>query len=210
MAIAKPKMESRVVMFRMDYEIIKRVYKYSISVGINDEELSFLMGKRNKYFFELLAPTEKAKLKTEQLDCLPVILGVSIRDLVPNDIRPGENVTIHSSKRVSEKKVTYKHYVVFADGNQSGDIIWVKKIVKGYRKKLNEVLHSEMLILIESGYLDRPRTALELYLELKKDSIEFKPVDLRKSLAFLLSRKQTGPVNLKCEIVNARFVYYKG
>lgn len=73
-----------VVMSRIDFEIAKRVYERILDLGMDDEEVSFLMGKRNKYVFDILDPTEKDKFKTEQLDYLPTILKTSIQSLVPD------------------------------------------------------------------------------------------------------------------------------
>lgn len=197
------------IMSRMDYEIIKRVYTYAIFIDLSDEELSFLMGKRNKYFFDLLDPTDKDKLKTEQLDILPTILGVPIRNLVPNDVKAAEDVVIHSSKKVSTVKLTYKHYVVFADGTRSENITWTKKFVKGVRKKLNLELHGAVLKLLNNGYFDQRRSALELFIKLRSEALIFKAAELQKSLAVLMNKKRNQQVLLKCETKNSRLVYLK-
>ena len=200
-------MDSRVVMSRMDYEIIKRVYECALSIGLSDEELSFLMGKRNKYFFDLLDPTEKDKLKTEQLDILPAILGIAIRDLVPNDVAAGEDVIIHASRSVTPLKVIYKHYVVFSNGSRGPVITWTKKLVKGLRKKVNVELHQRVLDLLESGYFNERRNALDLLLVLRGNGLLFSPAELQKSLAVLMNRKGGRHALLACQSENSRYFY---
>ncbi len=202
-------MDSRVVMSRMDYEILRRVHERAVSIGLGDEELSFLMGKRNKYFFDLLDPTDKDKLKTEQLDVLPVILGVGIRDLVPNEISPGEDVIIYGYKRVTATKIVYRHCVRYHNGQESGTVVWSKRVIRGVRRKLNLVLHKAVVEFLDEGYFDVHRSALELYIELNAAGLVFTPSDLQKSLSVLMNRKRSLPVSLKCESLHSRYYYIR-
>jgi len=207
---SKQTVDTTVIMSKMDYEIAKRVYEYCLAIGLSDEELSFLMGKRNKYYFDLLNPTEKDKIKTEQLDMLPAILELHIREIVPNNIKPGEQIKIHGSKKVSATKIVYRHTVVYPDGTESAEIIWTKKVLKGERKQVNESLHSAVSELVHDGYFGKQRNALELYLTLKdkiKD-LSFTPADLQKSLAVLMNKKRQQPPLLECKSDNARYGYY--
>lgn len=192
----------------MDYEIAKRVYEFSLAIGLSDEELSFLMGKRNKYFFDLLNPAEKDKIKTEQLDMLPAILQLPIREIVPNTIKPGEQIKIRGSKKVSATKIVYRHTVVYPDGTESPEIVWTKKVLKGERKQLNEMLHSTVLELVYAGYFGKLRNALELFLKLKDNkNLSFIPADLQKSLSVLMNKKRQEPPLLECKNEHARYGY---
>ncbi|WP_256009112.1 hypothetical protein [Desertivirga xinjiangensis] len=178
---------SLVVMSRMDYEIVKRVFELLPQAGIDDEEFSFLLGKRNKYFFDLLNPTEKDKFKNDQLDVIPTILNINHRDLFPNDIAPGETVRLHKpSKTVYDDKIIYSHIVEKIDGSISKPIVWTKKIVKGIRKKENKDVRLEVLNLVETGYFFERRRALQIYLKIKKSIPDFSPIDLQKSLSILI------------------------
>ena len=197
-------------MSRMDYEIAKRVYEFALSGGLTDEELSFLMGKRNKYFFELLNPTEKDKIKTEQLDILPTILQISIRNIVPNDVKPGEQIKLSASRKVTSKKIVYTHVVIDTDGKVSEPIIWTKRLLKGERKRVNKPLHATILKLIKDGYFSQHRNALEIYLLLKeKSTCNFTLADVQKSLLDLTRHQEAGSIlsrNIKrCQVCIPKF-----
>lgn len=179
-----------VVMSRMDYEIACRTYELLLQTDLNDEDLSFLLGKRNKYFFELLDPTEKDKLKTEQLNMLPTILNCGIRTIIPNNISKNEVVKIHNASKVAyDHKIVYQHEVEYADDSWSDLIVWTKKLVKGLRKQVHPEVHAELTKLVESedDYFTTPRTALNIYLLLKKKiTVPFRPSDLQKSLSVFM------------------------
>jgi hypothetical protein len=206
---AKDTGSTTVVMSRMDYEIAKRVYEFTLAKGLTDEEVSFLMGKRNKYFFDLLNPTEKDKIKTEQLDILPTILQIPVRQIVPNDVKPGEQVKLYASKKVTATKTTYRHIVIATDGSESEPIIWIKKSAKGNRKQVNERLHTTILQFIDDEYFKQYRNALEIHLRLKeKSTFDFTPADLQKSLLDLARTVKNISI-LKRAIEDARYVYIK-
>ncbi|WP_407428844.1 hypothetical protein [Arcticibacter sp.] len=199
---------SLVIMSRMDYEIARNVYELLPAAGISDEDLSFLLGKPNTYFFALLNPTEKKKFKTAQLDVLPTILNTPIRKIVPNKISPGEIVKLHNTSRtVHDDKIVYRHTVEYIDGSRSNVKPWTKKLVKGERRKKNPHLHEELINLVHSGYFSPPKTALQIYLRLvEKSDLLFPPADLQKSLA-VLSRKDGPESVLKAEIMNGCYWY---
>lgn len=120
-------------MSKIDFEIAWSVYNHFNVIAFADEEVSFLLGKRNSYVFDLLDPTEKDKFKTEQLDILPTILGVSIREIISNDINPDENINIKELKKVLPKKIVYEY--IINDDPEKG--IFIKRIISGERKKVN-------------------------------------------------------------------------
>ena len=66
-SIRKPA-DSFVNLSRMDYELVCRVLQLLDETGLDDEEFSFLIGKRNQYFFDIIDPRKKQKLKTDQVD----------------------------------------------------------------------------------------------------------------------------------------------
>lgn len=206
--IKKPVKSSTVSMSRMDFEIAILVYKRFTAIGLTDEEVSFLLGKRNKYVFDLLDPTEKDKFKTEQLDILPTILGNKIRDIVPNGIKPNENVNIKALKKVLPTKIVYEYVMVYPDNTESELVTITKKLMKGDRKKLHEQVHDLTLKLIEEGHFLKGRNALELFLLYKgRLEVPFSPADLQKSLAVLMNKKRNEEPILVCENEGARYWY---
>lgn len=199
---------STVSMSRMDFEIAMLVYKRFTAISLTDEEVSFLLGKRNKYVFDLLDPTEKDKFKTEQLDILPTILGNKIRDIIPNDISPNENINIKARKKVSPTKIVYEYVIVYPDDLESEPITITKMIVKGDRKKVNALVQELTMQLIQEGYFAEAKNALQLYLLYKERlSDSFSPTDLQKSLAVCCRKQGDQKALLLKENVNARFVY---
>jgi hypothetical protein len=197
---------SIVSMSKMDFEIARSVYNQINVSGLTDEEVSFLLGKRNTYVFGLLDPTEKDKFKTEQLDILPTILGVGIRKLIPNDIKSDENITIKGVKKISDKKVVYEFVV---DGGADKGI-FTKKIISGERKQINPRVHELMLKLINEGYFLEPKNALELFLQHKVElKMAFTPADLQKSIAVCCRKQGKELPLLNRGIENTRYVYFQ-
>lgn len=195
---------SVVNMSKIDFEIARSVYNRFNAVGFTDGEVSFLLGKRNTYVFDLLDPTEKDKFKTEQLDILPTILGVGIRKIIPNEIKPDENITIKGLKKVSDKKIVYEF--VIDGGADKG--IFTKRIISGERKQINPRVHELMLKLIKEGYFLEPKNALELFLKYKAElGTTFTPADLQKSLAVCCRKQGERLPSLWRKNENARYIY---
>lgn len=198
-----------VIMSKMDYMIARNVYERSFETGFDDEEISFLMGKRNKYFFDLIDPTQKNKFKTEQLDILPAILSTTIKNIVPNDVKPDEEVKLKAVKTVFTDKIVYQHVIINTDGSESTPIIWTKKLHKGERRKANPELHSSVIELVDEGHFSKPRSSLELYNSLKiNPNLSFHPSDLQKCLSILL-RNEGGIPKLIRQNNDARYHYIK-
>lgn len=197
-----------VVMSKMDFEIATLVYQRFTAIGITDEEVAFLLGKRNKYVFDLLDPTQKDKFKTEQLDILPTILECKIRHIIPNDIRSGETVKIRATKKVYLHKIVYQYTILHQDDAQSKPVIIIKNITKGLRKKLHPQVHELTSTLLQEGQFDTPQNALSLYLIYRKriTTVPFSPSDLQKSLAACLRSDQETAL-LSKEIIDARYYY---
>jgi len=200
---------SLVKMSRMDFEIAKFVYEESLRKGIGTNEVSFLLGKKDAYFFDLLDPTDKNKFKTEQPDLLPAILDCTIRQIIPNDIQPDEQVTIIGKKMVRDTKqyktITYTFTVEYKN-ELTEDFIWKKKEIKGERSKENKLVTSTLLDLLNDGYFKAPKYALTIYLLLlDKLDKSFTVKDIQTSLA-ILSRENKKPVLERGE-ERSRFIY---
>lgn len=192
-------------MSRMDFMIAYKVYKLAEALKLNDEEVSFLLGKRNKYFFELIDPTQKTKFKTEQIDILPAILETSVRNIVPDEI-VSDTIKIQASKTIYAHKIKYKFNTT--DGTSPEEDKFTKELNKsGKFRKLNEAVHKNILELIDEGYFKEPKTALQIYQHLKKHfTLKFRPAELQKSLSMLLSGKARVRLLTK-HIRDARYVY---
>lgn len=195
-----------VVMSRIDFEIAKRVYERALTLGMDDEEVSFLLGKRNKYVFDILDPTEKNKFKTEQLDYLPTILRTSIRELIPTDRGLHEEIKIMASKAVYEHKIVYQFTELDVETLQP--VVWTKKLKIGSIRKVHEALHERIMEYYENGGFKLPISSLKLFLDLHKshDQSSFTPSDLQKSLSTLMTAKGRLQI-LKRVSINVRYYY---
>lgn len=203
-SVRKPA-DSFVNLSRMDYELVCNILGLLDETGIDDEELSFLIGKRNKYFFDVIDPRKKQKLKTDLSDPLAAIFGTGHRNIQFLDAEPGEMIQLHHAKRtVTEvdavdkepKKTiyTYSHIVYRPDGSSGKAIIWEKTDVHGVRHKLNDKVLEFLNGKVTAGYFLKPRLALPLYLEMRKalPPGSFSAVDLERGLAQLL--RSGGPL----------------
>ena len=195
-----------VVMSRIDFEIAKRVYERALTLGMDDEEVSFLLGKRNKYVFDILDPTEKNKFKTEQLDYLPTILRTSIRELIPNDKGLHEEIKIMASKTVYDHKIVYQFTEL--DVKKPQPVVWTKKLETGTIRKVHDALHQCIMEFYEDGGFKNPVSSLEMFLNMEKilGQNSFAPSDLQKSLSVLMTAK--GKLQLVKRVnINARYYY---
>jgi hypothetical protein len=202
------KVPSIVVMWKIDFDIAMLIYQRFTAIGMGDEEVSFLMGKPNTYVFNLINPAKKDKFKTEQLDILPTILDCGIRDIVPNDAKPKENIKLRAIRRIRPRKIIYEYAVVAPDGTGTKQAPIIKSLNTGDRKKLHPELHALTLQLLAEGHFDEPKNALELYLYYKeKLTAYFRPTDLQKSLATCLRKDKNAPASLIQYNLSARYVY---
>lgn len=203
-SVRKPA-DSFVNLSRMDYELVCNILRLLDETGFDDEELSFLLGKRNKYFFDVIDPREKQKLKTDQSDPLAAIFGRPHRKILPLNVKHREMIQLHHATRTETEVVsedektkttiyTYSHIVYPPGGPFGRKIIWEKTEVKGLRYKLNDAVLEFLDGKVTSGYFRKPRLALPLYLAMKKalppDS--FSVADLERGLARLL--RKGGPL----------------
>jgi len=178
---------------RMDYELVCNVLRLLEETGLDDEELSFLLGKRNQYFFDVIDPRKKQKLKTDQVDPMAAILGKPYSDIIPLDIKAGEMIQLHHATRKvddGKKTITYSHTVYPLSANHGRTIIWRKTFVTGIRRRANPLVQAYLEDKVAMGYFAKPRLALPIYLELrsKLPAGSFSAADLEKCLAVLARR----------------------
>jgi|GEM_PF-458374 len=196
---------------RMDYELVCNVLQLLLETGMDDEEFSFLLGKRNQYLFDVIDPRKKQKLKTDQADPLAAIFSKLHREIIPLDVGPGEMIQLHHATRNVEdndksKTVTYSHMIYPPEGDKGKKIIWKKTFVKGGRHKINTAVLAFLEKKVASGYFRKPRLALPLYIELKEvlAAGSFTAMDLERAIAKLLRNNGT----LMCSSIDTRDHYY--
>ncbi|SFC84091.1 Ribosomal protein S18 acetylase RimI [Parapedobacter composti] len=194
-SVRKPA-SSYVNISRMDYELVCNVLLLLEETGMDDEEISFLLGKRNQYFFKLIDPRKKQKLKTDQADPLAPIFGKPHNQIIPLNVAPGEMIQLHHATRTVDedeksKTVTFSHIVYPEDGGDGKRVIWQKTSVKGERYKIKSEVLSFLKAKVSAGYFSKPRLALPLYLEMKRtlEPRSFAAMDLERALAKLLRGK---------------------
>lgn len=198
---------------RMDFEILANFYTICKKKGISEREVSFLLGKKNKYFTEILNPFAKEHIKTEFVDMLPAIASSSYRHIIPNDVKSNETVDIEGSHifysdRTSE--ITYYKFTVTYDDGSSKNYRWKIKTAKGERAKVNVRLIEILQSLIDSWYFRKPKFALTLYLYLKKRyKSEFSALEIQITLAKLCNKKASPEYALEEGSKNARLTYRK-
>ncbi|UZJ64216.1 hypothetical protein OKW96_17805 [Sphingobacterium sp. KU25419] len=124
-----------VTMLRTDYEILVHTYNLFKRSNLDEEDVSFLLGKPNSYYFDLLDPTEKKKLKHEYIPLFVPIFGVSLDAILPETNNADEEVKIKANSKFNKKSIIYKHEVTYADGTVSDEIEWSRKL-----QKVNAVL----------------------------------------------------------------------
>lgn len=197
---------------RMDYEQISKVLLLLEETAMDDEELSFLLGKRNQYFFELIDPRKKQKLKTDQVNLLAPIFGKPHHQLIPLDVAPGEMIQLHHATRTVDedeksKTVTYSHIIYPPEGGEGKKISWQKTSVKGTRYNIKSDVLSFLKAKVSTGYFSKPRLALPLYLEMKQTLApgSFSAMDVERALAKLMR----GRGELMCDYIDTQEHYFE-
>lgn len=197
-----------VVMSEMDFEIAKQVYIRYNEIGLYDEEVSFLLGKPNKYVFDLINPSEKDKFKTEQIDVLPTILNCKIRNIIPNNLVANQKIQVRATQSMVGNKLIFTYTTKIGKGELTDSETFEKTILKGERKKLHTQVHDFTFGLIGEGHFSSPKNALELYLLYKEHVTQsFRPADLQKSLSDCMRNQGEKVAVLKRTIINARYHY---
>jgi hypothetical protein len=198
---------------RIDFEILVRFYEICKKKKISEREVSFLMGKVNKYFSEILNPFFKEHIKTEYLDILPAIASTGIRKIIPNDLAPKETIDIHGIHEQYKDKFLeldyYKFTVTYKDGTIR-NYRWKIEVKKGGRSKVNHELLEILKILVSRGYFNKPKFALTIYLLIKKNyKCAFTPLELQIALAKLTNKSTNPEFALEEGVDNMRITYQK-
>jgi len=183
------------------------VYRLLLTSDLSDEEVSFLLGKPDVYFFSILNPSEKTKLKSDLLPLLVPIFEVGMASILPEKFHPDEQVKIIATSKYNNKCTVYKLTVTYQDGWLSDEIIWTYKVVRGIRNKENVALTGYLEELIETKYFIKPRSAIHLLIHLRENFTgDFTPTDIKVSLA-KLCRSQAVRPNLQRNLDNAYYTY---
>lgn len=212
-AISKITHHSRQKVSRLDFEIISNFYKICKKKRISEREISFLMGKRNKYFIEYVNPFVKDQIKTEFLDILRSIASTSFQQMIPNNVKAKETIDITGTHFIysdeSVDTVRYKFTITYMNG-KSRNFRWYIDMSKGERSKVNEKLLGILKVMISENYFNIPKYALTIYLHLKeKYKSEFTALELQIALAKLCNAKANPAFALKISKDNMRDVYGK-
>lgn len=179
-----------VTISHMDYHIICRVIDLMADIGMDDEELSFLLGKANNYVFSFIAnPTDKNKFKSDQINLLPYLLNCYCTDLYANDCPKGNIQLFHSQKINTEEEKGFSH-ITYDSKGKGTRIIWTKKInQKGSFRKTNKNLLDLLIKWIDEGILDLPTPSINIWKKLKPEAqFTFFISDLEKCIKVLSTK----------------------
>lgn len=179
-----------VTMSHMDYHIICKVIDLIGQIGMDDEELSFLLGKANNYVFSYIAnPNDKNKFKSDQVDLLPYLLNCYFSDLFSNNCPKGNIQLFHSQKINTGEEKGFSH-ITYDNNGKGTRIIWTKKInQKGSFRKTNKDLLDLLIKWIDESILDLPTPSIDIWKKLISESqFEFSISDLEKCIKILCTK----------------------
>lgn len=181
---------SIVTISHMDYHIICRVIDLMEDIGMDDEELSFLLEKPNNYVFSFIAnPTDKNKFKSDQINLLPYLLNCYCTDLYYNDCSKGNIQLFHSQEINTDEEKGFSH-ITYDNNGKGTRIIWTKKInEKGAFRKTNKDLLDLLIKWIDEGILDLPTPSIDIWKKLKSEAqFTFFISDLEKCIKILSTK----------------------
>lgn len=197
-----------VIMLRTDYEVLVNTYELLKNSELDEEDVSFLLGKPNNYYFDLLDPTDKKKIKQEYLTLFPSIFNVSLNNVLSTCLNADEEVKLNASSKFNKKSTVFKHTVTYENGTISPEIEWRRKVVNGIRKIENKALTDYLIFLVEEGYFLKPQTALGIFIHLKNYyGHSFTVKDLAVSLKKLSRNDTNTSPLLQRNLDRARFTY---
>ncbi|WP_312189101.1 hypothetical protein [Sphingobacterium sp.] len=166
------------------------------------------MGKPNNYYFDLLDPTDKKRIKQEYLTLFPAIFNVPLDHVLSSCTNADEEIKLSASSKFNKKSTIFKHTVTYEDGTISPEIEWRQKIVKGVRKVENKALTDYLRFLEEEGYFLKPQTALGLFVHLRTYfDYPFTAKDLSVSLNKLCRKDSKNRPLLQRDLDRSRFTY---
>lgn len=197
-----------VTISHMDYHIICRVIDLMAHIGMEDEELSFLLGKPNNYIFSFIAnPNDKNKFKSDQVDLLPYLLNCPFSDLFSNNCPKGAIQLFHSQKIDTDEEIGFSH-IIYDSNGKGTRIIWTKKKnQKGSFRKTNKDLLDLIKKWIDEVILDLPTPSINILKKLKSEAqFTFSISDLEKCIKILSSKSKN---LLTKETIDGIIYYWK-
>jgi len=181
-----------VTISHMDYHIICRVIDLMARIGMEDEELSFLLGKPNNYIFSFIAnPNDKNKFKSDQVDLLPYLLNCPFSDLFSNNCPKGNIQLFHTQKIGTDEEIGFSH-IIYDSNGKGTRIIWTKKKnQKGSFRKTNKDLLDFLKKWLDEGILDLPTPSIDICKKLKSEAqFTFSISDVEKCTKILYSKSK--------------------
>lgn len=101
-SVCKPE-KPDVFISRMDYVIICQVIERLNEIGMEDDELSLLLGKPNNYVFGFIVkPSDKNRFHEDQIHLLPYLLDCPFSRIMVSSTPPG-NIHLHHTKKLTKK-----------------------------------------------------------------------------------------------------------
>ncbi|WP_164111813.1 MULTISPECIES: hypothetical protein [Sphingobacterium] len=204
-SVRKPE-KPDVVMSRMDYVIICQVIERLNEIGMNDDELSFLLGKPNNYVFGFIVkPSDKNRFHEDQIDLLPYLLDCPFSRIIVNGT-PSGNIHLHHTKEINEDGYKGFSHIIYNENGEGTRVIWKKKQApKGTTRKTNQSLLAMLKQWVADGYFNRNQNALEIYKKLKAENVAFPISELEKCLKVLCG---TGQQLLEKESIDGLLMYW--
>ncbi|WP_205600305.1 hypothetical protein [Sphingobacterium luzhongxinii] len=195
----------------MEFEILSNIYAICKKKKVSEREISFLMGKDNKYFAKHINPFTKEQIMTEYLDSLRSIASTSFQRIVPNHVKAKETIDIvgthYTYSDDTIEKIQYKFTVTYMD-KTSKNFRWYIEIPKGERSVVNKELLEILKKMVTEKYFDTPKYALTIHLYLKKKyKSKFTALELQIALAKLCNAKAEPAYALKVSKDNMKDVY---
>ena len=211
--VSKTRNINRQNILRTDFETLTNFYKICKKKKISEREVSFLMGKTNKYFQGCLNLFFKRTIKPEFLTILPAITSKNIQEIIPNDIAPKETIDIHGTYKQEKNEFSvsdyYKFTVTYQDGT-TRNYRWKIEITKGARSKVNPELFEILKKLISRHYFHKPKFALDIYTTLNsRFKNAFSPLALQIALSKLTNKSTNPAFSLQEGVDNTRTTYSK-
>lgn len=209
--ISKTTSHTRQKVSRMEFEMLSNIYSICKKKKVSEREISFLMGKDNKYFAKHINPFTKEQIMTEYLDPLRSIASTSFQRIVPNHVKAKETIDIvgthYTYSDDTIEKIQYKFTVTYQDSS-SKNFRWYIKIPKGERSVVNKELLEILKKMVTEKYFDTPKYALTIHLHLKKKyKSKFTALELQIALDKLCHVTADPEFALKISKDNMKVVY---
>ena len=206
-----------VIILRSDFEVLRNVYDLLQTSILSDEDVSFLLGKADGYFFEILDPTNKKKFKQDLWTLFVPIFQTPFVNVLPSaHVGSEEKVKLTSTANYNKKSTIYRFTVRTEDKNgvehkiavEPEYLEWKKKVVTGERKVENKPLTHYLKFLISEGFFFTPKTSLFVLIHLRNYFDKpFTAEDLGVSIRKLCRRQAGIETLLQRNIDDSRYSY---